>query len=207
MAAAAPAIVTEDALLRFDPLMVTWVVPACPLVGVKLLIAGFTVKLLALVAVPTELVTVIFPVVAPAGTVAVIFVAEFMTNVACVLLNATAVAVLKFVPLIVTAAPTAPLVGEMEVIVGEPETVTVNEAALVPVPPDVVTLIEPLVAVEGTVAVIWVEEFTVKLAVVPLNFTELAPVKFVPVSTTEAPVGPLVGAKEAIVGPVRSVKL
>ena len=40
MAAEVPAIVTADALLRFDPLMVTWVVPAGPLVGVKPLIAG-----------------------------------------------------------------------------------------------------------------------------------------------------------------------
>jgi hypothetical protein len=47
----------------------------------------------------------------------------------------------------------------------------------------------------------------VKLAVTPLNFTELAPVKFVPVSTTEVPVGPLVGAMDAIVGPLRSIKL
>jgi len=66
MAATAPAIITDDALLRFDPLTVTWVVPAGPLVGVKLLITGFTVNVLALVAVPNELATVSFPVVAPA---------------------------------------------------------------------------------------------------------------------------------------------
>jgi hypothetical protein len=45
-------------------------------------IAGLTAKVLALVAVPSEFVTVILPVVAPEGTVAVIWVEEFMTNVA-----------------------------------------------------------------------------------------------------------------------------
>ncbi len=154
MAATAPAIITDDALLRFDPLTVTWVVPAGPVVGVKLLITGFTVNVLALVAVPNELATVSLPVVAPAGTVAVIFVSEFMVNVAWVPLNVTLVAVLKFVPLMVTGTPTAPLVGEKEEIVGAPETVTVNGLPLVAVPAEVVTVIEPVVAVDGTVAVI-----------------------------------------------------
>jgi hypothetical protein len=154
MAAAAPAIVTDDALLKFDPLMVTWVVPAGPLVGVKLLRTGFTLNVLKLVAVPTELVTVTLPVVAPDGTVAAIFVSEFMANVAWLPLNATFVAVLNLVPLIVTVAPTAPLVGEIEEIVGAPETVTVNGVPLVAVPAEVVTVMEPVVAVEGTVAVI-----------------------------------------------------
>ena len=46
------------------------------------------------------------------------------------------------------------------------------------------------------------------VALVPLNLTDVAPVRFVPVITTEAPTGPLVGAKLVIVGaPVATVKL
>lgn len=47
-------------------------------------------------------------------------------------------------------------------------------------------------------------------AVTPLNLTELAPVKFVPVRTTDVPVAPLVGVNEMIVGtfaPLRLMKL
>ena len=51
--------------------------PIAPLFGDSEVIAGFIVKLLALVPVPPELVTVILPVVAPHGTVAVILVLEF----------------------------------------------------------------------------------------------------------------------------------
>src|SRR5215471_14716764 len=57
---------------KFVPVTVT-AVPAVPIVGVKLVIVGApesvaTVKLLALVAEPAGAVTVIGPVVAPAGT-------------------------------------------------------------------------------------------------------------------------------------------
>ena len=56
---------------KFVPLMVT-LVPTGPLAGVKPVIVGrlITVKLPALVAVPPGVVTLIVPVVAPAGTVA-----------------------------------------------------------------------------------------------------------------------------------------
>jgi hypothetical protein len=63
-------------------------------------------------------------------------------------LNFTAVAPVKFVPLIVTIVPTAPLVGAKLVIVGA----TTKLVALVAVPPGVVTLRGPVVAVAGTVA-------------------------------------------------------
>ena len=65
-------------------------------------------------------------------------------------LNCTAVAPLKFVPLIVTLAPTSPLVGVKLVIVGGYSTVKALE--LVAVPAGVVTLIDPEVAFAGTVA-------------------------------------------------------
>ena len=113
-------------------------------------------------------------------------------------LNVTAVAPVKFVPLIVTPVPTGPLVGEKLVIVG-PLT-TVNALTLVVVPPGVVTLSGPVVAPLGTVAEIEVAELTVKLALVPLNVTAVAPVKFVPLIVTPVPTGPLVGEKLVIVG-------
>ena len=44
-------------------------------------------------------------------------------------------------------------------------------------------------------------DVTVKLAAVaPLNFTAVAPVKFVPLIVTTVPAGPLVGVKLVIVG-------
>jgi hypothetical protein len=58
--------------VKFVPLMET-LVPTGPLVGAKPAIVGAladTVKLLALVAVPPDVVTLSGPVVAPAGTVA-----------------------------------------------------------------------------------------------------------------------------------------
>jgi hypothetical protein len=63
-------------------------------------------------------------------------------------LNRTAVAPVKFVPLIVTLAPSAPLAGVKLVIVGA----IVKGVALVAVPAGVVTLSGPVVAPAGTVA-------------------------------------------------------
>ena len=74
-----------------------------------------------------------------------------MKVVALTPLNETAVAPVKFVPLIVTLVPTGPLVGVKLVIVGG-IAVTVKELALVAVPPGVVTLTGPVVAPVGTVA-------------------------------------------------------
>jgi hypothetical protein len=113
-------------------------------------------------------------------------------------LNRTAVAPVKFVPLMVTLAPTGPLLGVKLEIVGG--LITVKLLALLAVPAEVMTLIGPLVAPAGTVAVIVLAEFTVKLALVPLNRTAVAPVKLVPLIVTLVPTGPLAGVKLAIVG-------
>src|SRR5438093_13376067 len=78
--------------------------------------------------------------------------------------------------------------------------VTVKLLALVAVPAGVVTLICPMVAPLGTVAVIWVLELAVKLAAAPLKLTTVAPVRLVPVMVTEVPTGPLLGVNELIVG-------
>src|SRR5437867_8271099 len=94
-------------------------------------------------------------------------------------LKATAVAPVKFVPLIVTLVPTGPLVGVKLVVVGA-LAVTVKLLALVAVPPAVVTLAGLVAAPAGTVAWIAVAAPTVKLSPVPLKATAVATVKFVP---------------------------
>ena len=55
----------------------------------------------------------------------------------------------------ITVAPSPPLLGLINVIVGAAGS-TVNAVALATVPPGVVTLIKPVVAPEGTAAVICV---------------------------------------------------
>jgi len=90
-------------------------------------------------------------------------------------------------------------VGLKLVIVG-PEALTVNGAVLVAVPLGVVTVIEPVVALAGTVVVIDVALATLKDALAPLNVTELAPIKFVPVIVTFTPAWPLLGENDVILG-------
>src|SRR5437773_8337137 len=113
-------------------------------------------------------------------------------------LKRTAVAPVRLFPLMVTEVPAGPLVGVNELVVGGD--VTAKLLALVAVPPGAVTLIGPEVAPLGTVAVIWMFEFTVKPAAVPLKVTEVAPVRLLPLMVTEVPTGPLVGVNELIVG-------
>ena len=60
---------TAVAPVKFRPLIVT-TLPTGPLVGAKLAIVGAMMKLLALVAVPADVVTLNGPIVAPAGAVA-----------------------------------------------------------------------------------------------------------------------------------------
>jgi hypothetical protein len=150
------------------------------------------------VAVPAGLVTVMGPVVAPAGTVAVIWVLLLTVKVAGTPLKRTLVVPVKFVPVMVTEVPTGPTVGEKSVMVGAK--VTTKSVLLVAVPAGLVTLMGPVVAPPGTVAVICVLLLTVKAAAMPLKRTSVVPAKFVPVMVTEAPTGPEVGEKLEIVG-------
>ena len=122
--------------------------------------------------------------------------AEATEKAAATPLNFTALAPVKFVPVIVTTVPGAPLVGVKLAIVGA----AVKLDELVAVPPAVVTLSGPVVTPAGAVAWIEVAEATEKPAATPLNFTALAPVKFVPVIVTTVPAPPFVGVKLAIVG-------
>jgi hypothetical protein len=94
-----------------------------------IVVALVTVKFVVDVAVTPPTATVIAPVAAPVGTVVTIEVAVGVpVIVAVVPLNFTvllAAVVLKFVPVIVTVAPTAPLAGVKLVIVGSVALLTV----------------------------------------------------------------------------------
>jgi hypothetical protein len=177
MAAATPPMVTDEALLRLEPLMVTCV-PTGPLIGEKLLIeggGGRTVNQLALLPVPPAVVTLMVPVVAPFGTVAVIWMSLSTVKLsAAVPLNFTCVAPVRAAPLMTTLAPTTPDTGLEPLIVGG--TVTVKAPGLVPVPAAVVTETLPVVTPLGTVAVIELSvQLVIALAAVPLNDTVFEP--------------------------------
>lgn len=77
---------------------------------------------------------------------------------------------------------------------------TIKLVALVPVPPKFVALIFPVVEPASTVAVICVSLLIVKDAGVVLKLSAVTPVKFVPVITTEVPIGPLPGVNDVMVG-------
>jgi hypothetical protein len=203
-AALTPLNITAVAPVKLVPVIVTEA-PTAPLVGENDATVGatVTVKLDALVPVPPGPVTVTVPVVAVAGTVAVICVPETIENVAVFVLNFTAVTPVKLRPVSVTEVPTGPLAGANEPIDGA----TLNVAALAAVPPGVVTEIVPLVAPTGTLVVICVSEVTVKPnTLVPLNPTAVAPVKPVPVIVTDTPTAPLFGANELTVGGAKTAK-
>jgi len=164
--------------------------------------ADVTVKLAALVAVPSSVVTVMEPVIAPEGTVVVTVPELFTVNVAGCPLNETAVAPVKFVPVIVTPAPNPPKVGAKEVMAG----VTVKRVVVTIGPlPGVVTVMGPVVAPAGTVVVIVPEGPTVKAAATPLNETAVAPVK--PVIVTPVPTGPKVGVNGLKLMPSRKATM
>jgi len=78
----------------------------------------------------------------------------------------------KLVPEIVTAVPGVPMVGVKPVIVGAPlSVVTVKTEALVAEPLEMVTPIEPVVALEGTVVTICVAVDDVTVVATPLICT------------------------------------
>lgn len=110
-----------------------------------------TVKSVALVAKPLGVITVMMPVVAPAGTVVAIDVAVVTPTTADVPLNVTDVAPARPLPAMVTLVPAGPYVGVKPLIVG----VTAKLLALVADPAGTVTLILPVVASTGTTAVSW----------------------------------------------------
>jgi hypothetical protein len=132
------------------------------------------VKFTPVLSTPAAL-TTRFPVVAPAGTGATMLVALQLVTVAVVPLNVTVpvpCVAPKFVPPIVTAAPTAPDAGDRLVMAGAGRTVKALPLLLTPLAR---TTTFPVVAPDGTVATMLVALHVVTVAVVPLNLTVLEP--------------------------------
>lgn len=148
--------------------------------------------------------TTTFPVVAPIGTVVVMLVDVQEPVEAVVPLNFTVPVDAKFVPVIVTEAPSAPDVRERLEILGAGTTVKLT---LLLATPETVTITFPVVAPVGTVVTMLVVVQVVAVAAVPLNFTVLVPCgdpKFIPVIVTEAPTAPEVTDRLVIVAAARA---
>lgn len=197
--------------VKFNPFNDTNV-PTWPLAGVKESICGgpegsSTVNAPELNADPSGVDTRIGPVVAPEGTLVLIWVSEGTVKVAEIPLRATDDVPEKPEPESVTAVPTSPLVGVKELIWGTDSVTTVKEVAVDVLPNGVATLTVPVVAPTGTLVVISVSETTLKAAVVPLKLTFVAPVRALPVKVTAVPSVPLAGEKELITGGYVTVKL
>jgi hypothetical protein len=171
--------------------------------------AGTTVKLTPLLFTPLANTTT-FPVVAPEGTVVAMLVALQLVTVAAVPLNFTVPlpwVAPKFVPVIVTAAPTAPVVIERLVMLGAGTTVKLDPLLFTPLAN---TTTFPVVAPAGTVVAMLVALQLVTVAVVPLNFTVPLPwvaPKFVPVIVTAAPTAPVVTDRLVMCGATTTVKV
>ncbi len=199
-------------VLKLVPEMVT-VAPGAPVVGVNPVMVGVgsMVKFDAVVTVTPLTVIEIGPLVAPAGTNTVSVVEVAPVTVATTPLNRTVLfanVVLKLVPVMVTVAPTAPLVGVKPDMVGVPGTVKIP--TLVTVTPLSVTEIGPVEAPGGTVTVSVVADAPVTGALIPLNSTTLllgVVLKLVPVMVTVAPTAPVVGLKPVIVCKGRTVNI
>jgi hypothetical protein len=149
-------------------------VPTDPEVGFRLAMCGVTEKFTPLLATPPT-VTTTFPVVAPLGTTIAMLVALHVVGVAAVPLKVTVLdpwLAPKFVPVIVSALPTAPDVGFRLVMLG-PEA-TVNATPLLATPPTVTTTF-PVVAALGTGTTMLVALQPLGVAAVPLKETVLDP--------------------------------
>src|SRR5213593_2589101 len=94
-------------------------------------------------------------------------------------LNPTPVTFVKLIPSIVTKAPGTPIFGKKLVMTGP--VVTKKFVALVAVPPDVITVIFPVVAVAGTWALILLVVTAAAVeSATPLNRTVAPLAKFTP---------------------------
>ena len=181
---------------RFAPVMVT-VVPAAPSAGEKLLIAAdATPNVPVATPVLTGVSTEISPETAFAGTATVIDVAVTVVGLMAKPANFTAVAPVKFAPVIVRFEPVAPAAGLKEAIAGD--VVTKHVSLVMGVVFDTIA-IGPLVAPPGTAVVISVGDTTLnEVTEVPLNFTSVTSAKLVPVMYTLAPSAPVVGSNRRL---------
>jgi hypothetical protein len=168
--AVVPLNVTVPEEPKFSPAIVTDL-PTGPDVGDRLLTTGYAVNNTPLLGTPLT-VTTTFPVVAPLGTDATMFVLRQLEVVAAVPLNVTVPVDPKFVPVIVTDVPTPPKVGERLVMLGVGSTVKVTP--LLAWPPTVTTTL-PVVALLGTGTTMVFALQLVGDAATPLKVTVLVP--------------------------------
>ena len=176
--------------------------PTGPEVTDRLVMLGITPKLIPLLGRPPT-VTTTLPLDAPAGTDVKMDVELQLAGVAGTPPNVTVLVPCdapKLVPLIATAAPTRPELGDTLVIF---ETATVNNTPLLACPR--VTTTFPVVVLSGTGATIFVELQLVGVAKIPLNATAALPCvapKLVPLIVTDVPIGPDVGERLVMLGAV-----
>ena len=147
---------------------------------------------------PSE-VTVIDPVVAPAGTVVTIWEYELKNTTAAIPLNDTVLFVAvgsKLVPVMVTVVPSGPLDGVKLVIEGVTMKLVKDTALTL----SDVTVIGPVVAPAGTEVTIWEDVLLITTAATPLNDTVffVAVGSKLPVIITVVPTEPLDGVKLVI---------
>jgi len=181
-AATLPPKVTAVVPVKLVPIIVT-TVPGPALVGENEVSVGKgkKVKISLLVAMPPRVVRVIGP-VAPLPMLAVSEVRLRTENEAAAIPPIdTALTPLKLVPVIDIAIPEPAVFGVNAVMEGGGG-MTMKFVGLLTVPPSVVTVIAPVCAPAGTLAVMAVEDIQLMVfAMVPLNFTMGGVVKFFPV--------------------------
>jgi hypothetical protein len=150
---------------------------SCTYVQLEALVVVVTLNATPLLGTPPT-VTTTLPVMAPAGTCAVMLVALQPVGIAVVPLNLTVLldpfVAPKFVPVIATEVPTGPKVGLRLVMLGAVEPVIVNSIPLLATPPTVTTTL-PLDAPVGTGATMVVVLQLAGVAAVPLNVRVLVP--------------------------------
>ena len=159
------------------------------------------------VAFPEVVSTVIFPVVAPAGTCTVRRMGDAIVIVAGVPLNLTvlfAAVDAKLIPVMTTTVPAAPVVGAKLTIEIEPvASVTVKSVGDMPTSPSTSMVILPDVDPAGTVAVKLVDVDAETEADLPLNFTTFfagVAEKLAPVIVTTDPTEPEPGENAVMDG-------
>lgn len=186
---------------KLDPPIVI-VVPGVPEFALRFATLGTTVKGTALLWTAFTATTT-FPLDAPAGTGTVMLVGLQLVGVACVTLKVTVLVPCdapKFVPVIVTDAPTWAPPGVMLAMLGVGRTV---KATPLLATPDTVTTTLPVVAPFGTRTKMLVSLQLLGLPTVPLKVTVLVPCvapKLVPVIVTEFPTGAEVGERLMMFG-------
>ena len=195
---------------KFVPVMVTEVA-AAPEVGLRLVMLGGTETVNGaplLANPPTVMMTL--PVVEPEGTGTTMLVALQLVGVAAVPLKVTVLVPCeapKFVPLIVTEAPTRPDVGDRLMMLGG----IANDTPLL-AKPEAVTTTLPLVAPAGTGTTMLVGFQLVGVAGVPLKVMVLEPCacvepKLFPVMVTGVPTAPPEGLRLLILGAMPNIAL